>query len=52
MKKMMFITAWLVEDPEAYKNKTNTDIEREIQKKIGLIPYVERIVKVTVMDCK
>jgi len=51
MKKIVFITAWLVEDSEAYKNKTNADIEKEILQEIDLIPYVVRIEKVTVVDC-
>jgi hypothetical protein len=50
MKKLALITAWLVEDPEAYRDKTNTDIEKEILKEIGPIPYVARIEKVTVLD--
>ena len=50
MKKIVFITAWLVEDPEAYKNKTNADIEKEILQEIGPIPYVARIEKVTIVD--
>ncbi len=49
-KKIVFITAWLVEDPEAYKNKTNADIEKEILQEIGPIPYVARIEKVTIVD--
>ena len=52
VKKIAFITAWLVEDPEAYKGKTNTDIEKEILKEIGPIPYVARIEKVTVIHCQ
>lgn len=52
MKKMAFITALLIEGSEAYKDKTNADIEKEILKGIGLIPYVARIVKVTVVDCQ
>jgi len=51
VKKIAFITAWLVDDPEAYKDKTNADIEKEILEEIGLIPYVARIEKVTVLDC-
>jgi hypothetical protein len=50
-KKIVFITAWLIDDPEAYKGKTNVDIEREILREMGLIPYVARIAKVTVLDC-
>ena len=50
IKKIVFITAWLVEDPEAYKNKTNADIEKEILQEIGPIPYVARIEKVTIVD--
>jgi len=51
VKKIAFITAWLVDDPQAYKDKTNADIEKEILEEIGLIPYVARIEKVTVLDC-
>ena len=51
VKKMVFITAWLVEDSEAYISKTNADIEKEILEDIGLIPYVAKIEKVTVLDC-
>ena len=40
VKKIAFITAWLVENPEAYKDKTNADIEKEILEEISLIPYV------------
>lgn len=47
---MVFITAWLVDDPKAYKNKTNADIEKEIRRVMGSIPYVKRIVKVKVLD--
>jgi hypothetical protein len=54
MKKLALITAWLVENPEAYQGKTNADIEKEILKEIvkeiGLIPYVTKIEKVTVLD--
>jgi len=50
VKKIAFITAWLVENSEAYKDKTNVDIEKEILEEINLIPYVARIEKVTVLD--
>jgi hypothetical protein len=50
MKKIVFIYASLVEDPEAYKRKTNADIEKEILEDIGPIPYVACIEKVTVLD--
>lgn len=50
MRKIVFITARLVEDPEAYKGKTNADIEKEILDEIGPIPYVAEIEKVTVLD--
>jgi hypothetical protein len=50
-KKVVFIYALLVEDPEAYRRKTNADIEKEILDEIGSIPYVARIEKVTVLDC-
>lgn len=52
IKKKVFITAWLVENPEAYKDKTNEDVEKEILEEISLIPYVARIEKVTVLDCR
>jgi hypothetical protein len=50
MKKIVFIYAWLVDNPEAYKGKTNADIEKEILEEIGPIPYVARVEKVTVLD--
>jgi hypothetical protein len=50
MKKIVFIYAWLVKDSEAYKGKTNADIEKEILEDIGPIPYVARVEKVTVLD--
>ena len=52
VKKIVFITAMLVKDPEAYKGKTNADIEKKILEEIGPIPYVARIEKVTVLDCQ
>jgi hypothetical protein len=51
MKKVVFICARLLEDPELYQGKTNADIEKEILEEIGPIPYVTRIEKVTVLDC-
>jgi hypothetical protein len=50
MKKIVFIYARLVENPEAYQDKTNADIEKEILHDIGPIPYVARIEKITVLD--
>jgi hypothetical protein len=50
VKKIAFIYVRLVEDPEAYKGKTNADIEKEILEDIGPIPYVARIEKITVLD--
>jgi hypothetical protein len=50
MKKIAFITVWLVEDPEAYKNKTNSDIEEEILEEMGPIPYAASVEKVTATD--
>jgi hypothetical protein len=50
VKKIVFITARLVDDPEAYKNKTNADIEKEILQEISSLPYVVQIEKVTVVD--
>jgi hypothetical protein len=52
VKKMVFITAKLIQDREAYKGKRNADIENEISEEIGIIPYVARIEKVTVLDCR
>lgn len=51
MKKVLFIYAMLIDDPEAYEGKTNADIEKEILEEIGNIPYVAQIEKVTVLDC-
>jgi len=50
IKKVAFITAILIEDPEPYEGKTNADIEKEILEEIGPIPYVAKIEKVTVID--
>jgi hypothetical protein len=50
VKKIAFITVWLIEDPEAYKGKTNSDIEKEILKEVGPIPYAASVEKVTVID--
>jgi hypothetical protein len=50
IKKIVFITAILIEDPEPYEDKTNADIEKEILEEIGPIPYVAKIEKVTVID--
>ena len=51
MKKIMFIVAHLVPDPEAYEGKTNEDVEKEILDELPVIPYVARVEKVTVLDC-
>jgi hypothetical protein len=50
VKKLVIITAWLVETPEAYRGKTNQDVEKEILKKVPTIPYMARIERVTVLD--
>jgi len=50
IKKIVFITAILIEDPEPYEDKTNANIEKEILEEIGPIPYVAKIEKVTVID--
>jgi hypothetical protein len=50
LKKMVFIAADLVEDPQAYEGKTNTDLEKEILSALPTIPYVARIEKVKVLD--
>jgi hypothetical protein len=56
MKKIMFIVAHLVPDPEAYEGKTNEDVEKEIfdelqKQAVPVIPYVAHVEKVTVLDC-
>jgi len=48
--KLALILAWLIDDPEAYKGKTNTHIENEILEEAPTIPYVATIEKVTVLD--
>jgi len=50
VKKVAVIHVRLVENPEAYEGKTNADIEKEILAEMGIIPYVARIEKVTVLD--
>jgi hypothetical protein len=50
MKKVMFIVARLVPDPEAYEGKSNEDVEKEILDELPAIPYMARIEKVTVVD--
>jgi hypothetical protein len=50
MKKIAFIVASLVQNKEAYKGKTNSDIEKEILEEQLLIPYVARIEKVVILD--
>ena len=52
MKKIVFITAHLIPEAEAYENKTNEDVEKEILNKMPNIPYVTKIEKVTVLDYK
>jgi hypothetical protein len=50
IKKVVFICAQLIENSEAYEGKTNADLEKEISREIGPIPYVTQIEKVTVLD--
>ena len=50
LKKMVFIVLWLTEDPEAYEGVTNADLEASISEEVELLPYVERVEKVTVLD--
>ena len=50
LRKMVFIVAWLVEDPEAYRGVTDADVERKIREGATSIPYVARVEKVTVLD--
>jgi hypothetical protein len=50
MKKIAFIIASLVQNREAYKGKTNADIEKEILEEQLMIPYVARMEKVVVLD--
>lgn len=52
MKKIVFITAHLVPDPDVYRDKSNEDVEKEILKEMPIIPYVAKIEKVTVLDCE
>lgn len=48
--KMAVIVAMLVEDPSAYARKPKRDVEEEILKAMGDVPYVARVVKATVLD--
>jgi hypothetical protein len=51
MKKIVFITAYLVEAPEAHADKSNTTLEEEISAEMHRIPYIANVEKVTVLDC-
>ena len=50
MKKMVFIVAWLEEDPEAYEGITNADVEKGLMEDAQDLPYVAKVEKVTVLD--
>ena len=50
VKKTVIIIARLVEDPSAYARKLKRDVEEEILKAMGAVPYVARVVKATVLD--
>jgi len=52
VRKLALVVARLVDDPEAYKGKTNTHIENDIQEEAPTIPHVATIEKVTVLDIK
>ena len=47
MRRMVFIMARLVENPEAYRSVTNTDVEEGLMEEVQGLPYVA---KVTVLD--
>ena len=47
---MVFIVAWLVEDPEAYEGVTNADVEKGLMEKVQGLPYVAKVEKGTVLD--
>jgi len=42
IKKLALVVAWLIDDPQAHKGKTNTHIENEILKEAPTIPYVAK----------
>ena len=50
VKKMVFIVAWLEEDPEAYEGITNADVEKGLMEDAQDLPYVAKVEKVTVLD--
>lgn len=50
MKKVVFIVAFLTEDPEAYEDVTNADVEKGLMEDARLLPYVAKVEKVTVLD--
>ena len=50
MKKIVFIVAWLVEDPEAYEGVTNADVEAGLSGEVEGLPHVAQVEKVTVLD--
>ena len=50
VKKLVFIVAWLLEDPEAYEGVTNADVEAGLSGEVEGLAYVARVEKVTVLD--
>lgn len=50
IRKIVFIVAWLEEDPEAYRGVTNADVEKGLMEEARGLPYVARVEKVTVLD--
>ena len=50
MKKIVFIVAFLTENPEAYRGVTNADVENGLREEVRGLPYVATVEKVTILD--
>ncbi len=50
MRKMVFIVAWLTEDPAAYEGITDADVENGLKEEVEGLFYVAKVEKVTVLN--
>ena len=50
LRKIVFIVAWLTDDPEAYEGVTNADVEASLREEAWGLPYVAKVEKVTILD--
>lgn len=50
MRRMVFIMARLVEDPEAYRGVTNADVEERFMEEDRGLPYVAKVIVLDVEE--